>query len=74
LARLILITFSYNGLGRPQSAGLHPEHPAARIDDGGLLNAIVGSIIMTVIAVGIGAPLGLFAGTYLAEIRPQTTD
>src|SRR5260221_81170 len=35
--------------------------------DGGLLNAIVGSVIMTVIGVGIGAPLGLFAGTYLAE-------
>ena len=35
--------------------------------DGGLLNAIVGSIIMTVIGVGIGAPLGLFASTYLAE-------
>jgi phosphate transport system permease protein len=34
---------------------------------GGLLNAIVGSVIMTVIGVGIGAPLGLFAGTYLAE-------
>jgi len=31
------------------------------------LNAITGSIIMTVIGVGIGAPLGLFAGTYLAE-------
>jgi ABC-type dipeptide/oligopeptide/nickel transport system permease subunit len=35
--------------------------------EGGLLNAIVGSIIMTVIGVGIGAPLGVFAGTYLAE-------
>src|SRR5499427_2413591 len=35
--------------------------------EGGLLNAITGSIIMTVIGVGIGGPLGLFAGTYLAE-------
>ena len=35
--------------------------------EGGLLNAIVGSIIMTVLGVGIGAPIGLFAGTYLAE-------
>ena len=34
---------------------------------GGLLNAIVGSLIMTVIGVGIGAPIGMFAGTYLAE-------
>jgi phosphate transport system permease protein len=35
--------------------------------DGGLLNAIVGSLIMTTLAVLLGAPLGLFAGTYLAE-------
>ena len=34
---------------------------------GGLLNAIVGSLIMTVIGVAIGAPLGMFAGTYMAE-------
>jgi phosphate transport system permease protein len=34
---------------------------------GGLLNAIVGSLLMTVLGVAIGAPLGLFAGTYMAE-------
>jgi len=34
---------------------------------GGLLNAIVGSLIMTFFGVLIGAPLGLFAGTYMAE-------
>jgi phosphate transport system permease protein len=34
---------------------------------GGLLNAIAGSLIMTVIGVAIGAPLGMLAGTYLAE-------
>src|ERR1700674_3275353 len=35
--------------------------------DGGLLNAIVGSLIMTGLAVLIGTPVGLFAGTYMAE-------
>ncbi|HEY1736651.1 MAG TPA: phosphate ABC transporter permease PstA [Methylovirgula sp.] len=34
---------------------------------GGLLNAIVGSLIMTGLGVAIGAPIGLLAGTYLAE-------
>ncbi len=34
---------------------------------GGLLNAIVGSILMTVIAILIGTPIGMLAGTYLAE-------
>ncbi len=34
---------------------------------GGLLNAIYGSIVMTTIGLVIGAPLGLMAGTYMAE-------
>jgi phosphate transport system permease protein len=34
---------------------------------GGLLNAIVGSILMTVIAIVIGTPVGMLAGTYMAE-------
>jgi phosphate transport system permease protein len=34
---------------------------------GGLLNAIVGSLIMTGLAVVIGAPIGVLAGTYMAE-------
>ena len=35
--------------------------------DGGLLNPIVGSLIMTGLAVLIGTPVGIFAGTYMAE-------
>ena len=34
---------------------------------GGLLNAIVGSLLMTAIATAIGTPTGIFAGTFLAE-------
>ena len=34
---------------------------------GGLLNPIIGSLVMTVIAVAIGTPLGMLAGTYMAE-------
>lgn len=34
---------------------------------GGLLNAIVGSLIMTALALLIGAPIGILAGTYMAE-------
>jgi phosphate transport system permease protein len=34
---------------------------------GGLLNAIVGSLIMTALALVIGAPIGVLAGTYMAE-------
>jgi len=35
--------------------------------DGGLSNAIVGSIILTVGGTFIGAPIGILAGTYLSE-------
>ena len=35
--------------------------------DGGLLNAIVGSLIMTTLAVLFGTPVGILAGTYMAE-------
>lgn len=34
---------------------------------GGLLNAIIGSVMMTFFAVLIGAPLGVLAGTFMAE-------
>ena len=34
---------------------------------GGLLNAIVGSLIMTFLAVLVGTPVGILAGTYMAE-------
>ncbi|KZD07614.1 phosphate ABC transporter permease PstA [Oceanibaculum pacificum] len=34
---------------------------------GGLLNPIIGSLIMTSLAVVIGTPIGILAGTYMAE-------
>jgi phosphate transport system permease protein len=34
---------------------------------GGLLNPIVGSLVMTILAVALGTPLGILAGTYMAE-------
>jgi len=35
--------------------------------DGGLLNAIAGSLAMSLVGVLIGTPIGILAGTYLAE-------
>jgi phosphate transport system permease protein len=35
--------------------------------EGGLKNAIIGSLIMTFLGVAIGTPLGMLAGTYMAE-------
>jgi phosphate transport system permease protein len=64
---LILFTLFYNGIAGISLQIFTQNTPPPGSMEGGLLNAIVGSIIMTVIGVGIGAPLGLFAGTYLAE-------
>jgi phosphate transport system permease protein len=36
-------------------------------DSGGMLNAFAGSIIMSLLAIAMGTPIGIAAGTYLAE-------
>jgi phosphate transport system permease protein len=64
---LILFTLFYNGLAGISLQLFTQNTPPPASTEGGLLNAIVGSIIMTVLGVLVGAPLGLFAGTYLAE-------
>jgi phosphate transport system permease protein len=64
---LILFTLFYNGLAGISLQLFTQNTPPPASTSGGLLNAIVGSIIMTVLGVVVGAPLGLFAGTYLAE-------
>ncbi|MEG1679225.1 MAG: phosphate ABC transporter, permease protein PstA, partial [Stenotrophomonas sp.] len=37
------------------------------MQEGGLLNAFFGSAVMCAMAIGIGTPLGVAAGTWLAE-------
>jgi len=64
---LILFTLFWNGLAGLNLEVLTQNTPPPGSNQGGLLNAIVGSVLMTILGVGIGAPLGLFAGTYLAE-------
>jgi len=62
----ILGDLGYNGIASI-SPKLFTEMTPPPGSDGGLLNAIVGSLLMSVIAVVAGTPIGLFAGTYLAE-------
>jgi phosphate transport system permease protein len=65
LALILAVLFwqGFSGLSLAVFTQMTPPPGSA----GGLLNAIVGSLLMTVIGVAIGAPLGLMAGTYLAE-------
>jgi phosphate transport system permease protein len=62
----ILWTLFKNGLAG-MSPSLFTEMTPPAGSDGGLLNAIYGSAVMTVIGILIGAPVGMLAGTYLAE-------
>ena len=41
---------------------------------GGLLNAIVGTLIQTGVGTLIGTPIGLMVGTYLAEYGKNSPD
>jgi phosphate transport system permease protein len=63
---VILGTLIYHG-----ATGLQPkvftEMTPPPGSDGGLLNAIAGSVTMTALAIAIGTPISILAGTYLAE-------
>ena len=59
----VLLWEGFSGLSVAVFTEMTPPPGSA----GGLLNPIVGSLIMTVIAVAIGTPLGVLAGTYMAE-------
>src|SRR5579871_4830830 len=63
---LILGALLWNGFGG-LSLNVFTKNTAPPGVVGGLLNSIVGSFIVTVIGLAIGAPLGILAGTYLAE-------
>src|ERR1044072_1002580 len=59
---LILFTLFYNGLVGLSLQVFTENTPPPGSTTGGLLNAIVGSVIMTAIGVGVGGALGLAAG------------
>ena len=63
---LILGVLVFEGLGG-LSLSVFTENTPPPGSAGGLLNAIVGSIVMTTLAVLIGTPIGILAGTYMAE-------
>jgi phosphate transport system permease protein len=59
----VLLWEGFSGLSLKVFTEMTPP-PGA---DGGLLNPIAGSLIMTVLAVLFGTPIGILAGTYMAE-------
>jgi phosphate transport system permease protein len=73
---LIWLGFILGSLISQGVAGLSPslftEPTPPPGSAGGLSNAILGSVMMSVLAVVVGTPIGLFAGTYLAEYGKYT--
>ena len=59
----VLLWEGFSGLSLAVFTEMTPP-PGA---DGGLLNPIFGSLILTILAVLIGTPIGILAGTYMAE-------
>jgi phosphate transport system permease protein len=58
-----LLWEGFNGLSLAVFTQMTPPPGSS----GGLLNPIAGSLLMTFVAVLIGTPLGILAGTYMAE-------
>jgi phosphate transport system permease protein len=59
----VLLWKGFGGLSLAVFTQMTPPPGSA----GGLLNPIMGSLVMTTVAVAIGTPLGILAGTYMAE-------
>ncbi|HEY1962129.1 MAG TPA: phosphate ABC transporter permease PstA [Rhizomicrobium sp.] len=68
---VILATLIAEGISGLSPAVFTQMTPAPG-EKGGLANAIFGSVAMSAIAVMIGTPIGIFAGTHLAEYGRHT--
>ncbi len=68
----ILAVLFINGLSAIDVSMFTENTPAPVSDGGGLLNAIVGSLLMVSFATLIGTPVGIFAGIYLAEYGQES--
>jgi phosphate transport system permease protein len=65
---LLAILFSVMHLGlKGLSIATFTQVTPPPMTDGGLLNAIYGSVVMTVVGTAMGTPLGIMAGVYLSE-------
>ena len=68
----ILSVLVINGLGAIDLAIFTNTTPAPGSEGGGLLNPIVGSLLMVGVAIFISTPIGIFAGVYLAEYGEES--
>ena len=64
---VVLAALLWNGVAGLSLAVFTQSTPPPPGEGGGLINAIYGSAVITLLGLAIGAPIGLLAGTYLAE-------
>ena len=69
LAWILLVTVR-NGI-RAMTPAIFTQITPPPGDDGGLANALVGSLLMSALGIAIGAPIGVAAGTYLSEFAER---
>src|SRR5208282_3590261 len=69
---IILGTLVYRGAGTLSLHVFTDDVPPPGGAGGGLRNAIVGSLILTFLGTVIGTPIGILAGTYMAEYGRHT--
>jgi phosphate transport system permease protein len=70
LAWILWTTFS-KGLGALNLA-LFTQMTPPPGETGGMLNAFFGSVVMSLLGIAFGAPIGVLAGTYLAEYSQKS--
>lgn len=68
----ILFTLVVKGFGALNIAMFTETTPAPGSDGGGLINAIVGSLLIVGAATAISTPVGILAGIYLAEYGEES--
>src|SRR6185369_15941516 len=74
LLLLALVTgyLAYKGIGS-LSWAFFTQVPSGRVDQpGGMRHALVGTLVLVGFASGIGIPIGMLAGVYLAEYSANT--
>lgn len=68
----ILITLLIKGIDALSIGILTETTPAPGSEGGGLMNAIVGSLLMVGAATAVSTPIGILAGIYLAEYGEES--
>ena len=68
----ILLMLCYEGFGALSLSVFTSITPGPMTEGGGLVNAIAGSLALTLLGIAVATPVGVLAGTYLAEYGRQS--